>query len=54
MAKNRWWMRLQGNDGDEVWGAEAKMRLRNIDTQLLRILEEMTAGRQDAVSDSAQ
>ena len=42
---------LQGNDGDEVWGAEAKMRLRNIDTQLLRILEEMTAGRQDAVSD---
>lgn len=36
---------------DEVWGAEAKMRLRNIDTQLLRILEEMTAGRQDAVSE---
>jgi hypothetical protein len=36
---------------DEVWDAEAKMRLRNIDTQLLRILEEMTAGRQDAVSE---
>ena len=38
-------------EGDEIWGAEAKMRLRNIDTQLLRILEEMTAGRQDAVSE---
>lgn len=42
---------LQRGEGDEVWDAEAKMRLRNIDTQLLRILEEMTAGRQDAVSD---
>ena len=42
---------MQSGQGDEVWDAEAKMRLRNIDTQLLRILEEMTAGRQDAVSD---
>lgn len=42
---------LNTKEGDEVWDAEAKMRLRNIDTQLLRILEEMTAGRQDAVSD---
>jgi hypothetical protein len=42
---------LNTTGGDEVWDAEAKMRLRNIDTQLLRILEEMTAGRQDAVSD---
>ncbi|MEL6583487.1 MAG: biopolymer transporter ExbB [Pseudomonadota bacterium] len=30
---------------------EARTRLRNMDTQLLRILEEMSAGRQDAVSD---
>lgn len=37
--------------GDEVWDAEAKMRLRNIDTQLLRILEEMTNGRQDVVGE---
>ncbi|WGI22553.1 biopolymer transporter ExbB [Amylibacter sp. IMCC11727] len=42
---------MQNGQKDEVWDAEAKMRLRNIDTQLLRILEEMTAGRQDAVSD---
>ena len=42
---------LRTGQSDEVWDAEAKMRLRNIDTQLLRILEEMTAGRQDAVSD---
>ena len=36
---------------DQVWDAEARMRLRNIDTQLLRILEELTAGRQDAVTE---
>ncbi|MBC6441573.1 MAG: biopolymer transporter ExbB [Rhodobacteraceae bacterium] len=34
---------------DEVWDAEAKMRLRNIDTQLLRIIEEMISARQDVV-----
>jgi hypothetical protein len=27
------------------------MRLRSIDTQLLRILEELSAGRQEAVAD---
>lgn len=42
---------LGTKQGDEVWDAEARSRLRNIDTQLLRILEEMTVGRQDAVSD---
>lgn len=42
---------LGTKQGDEVWDAEARSRLRNIDTQLLRILEEMTAGRQDVVSD---
>ncbi|MEO0989473.1 MAG: biopolymer transporter ExbB [Pseudomonadota bacterium] len=31
--------------------AEARMRLRSIDVQLLRILEEMSAGRQESVSD---
>lgn len=36
---------------DAVWDAETKMRLRNIDTQLLRILEEMSAGRQDAMAE---
>lgn len=38
-----------GEDG--LWDNEAKMRLRNIDTQLLRILEEMSAGRQDAMAE---
>lgn len=38
-------------ESSEVWDAEAKMRLRNIDTQMLRILEEMTAGRQGAISE---
>lgn len=31
--------------------AESRMRLRSIDVQLLRILEEMTAGRQETVTD---
>lgn len=31
--------------------AEARMRLRSIDVQLLRILEEISAGRQEAVTD---
>jgi hypothetical protein len=39
------------NSEDAVWDTEAKMRLRNIDTQLLRILEEMSAGRQDAMAE---
>lgn len=36
---------------DEVWDAEARMRLRNIDTALVRILEEMTSGKQDVVTE---
>ncbi len=31
--------------------AESRMRLRSIDVQLLRILEEMSAGRQESISD---
>lgn len=42
---------MQRPESNEVWDAEAKMRLRNIDTQMLRILEEMTAGRQGAISE---
>jgi hypothetical protein len=34
--------------------AEAKMRLKNIDVQLLRILEEMSAGRQDTMAELRQ
>ncbi|WP_232830377.1 biopolymer transporter ExbB [Oceanicella sp. SM1341] len=37
-------------DGEHV-DAETRMRLRNIDVQLLRILEEMSAGRQDSLSE---
>lgn len=36
-----------GGEGD----SEARMRLRSIDVQLLRILEEMSAGRQETVAD---
>ncbi|MEM9850482.1 MAG: biopolymer transporter ExbB [Pseudomonadota bacterium] len=39
------------DDRDAVWDTEAKMRLRNIDTALVRILEEMTSGRQDVVGE---
>jgi hypothetical protein len=31
--------------------AESRMRLRSIDVQMLRILEEMSAGRQETVAD---
>ncbi|WP_424975592.1 biopolymer transporter ExbB [Dinoroseobacter sp. S124A] len=37
-----------GHDGID---AESRMRLRSIDVQLLRILEEMSAGRQETVSE---
>lgn len=40
-------------EGDGMGGtdAETRMRLRSIDVQLLRILEEMSAGRQESVAD---
>jgi hypothetical protein len=45
---------LQAFTGDEPGphgDAEARMRLRSIDVQLLRILEELSAGRQEAVAE---
>lgn len=42
--------RLQEGDGDGL-DAESRMRLRSIDTQLLRILEELAAGRQETLAD---
>ncbi len=36
---------------EETTDAESRMRLRSIDVQLLRILEEMSAGRQDTVAE---
>ncbi len=36
---------------EEPTDAESRMRLRSIDVQLLRILEEMSAGRQDTVAE---
>ncbi len=46
-------LRLDGERGDGM-DAEARMRLRNIDVQLLRVLEEMSAGRQDSISEIRQ
>ena len=46
---------LLGQRSEETGGggvdSETRMRLRNIDVQLLRILEEMSAGRQDSVAE---
>jgi hypothetical protein len=39
------------DNGMEGIDAESRMRLRSIDVQLLRILEEMTAGRQESIGD---
>ena len=41
----------QVREGGSAIDAESRMRLRSMDVQLLRILEEMSAGRQEALSD---
>lgn len=42
---------LVAQQEEESVDAESRMRLRSIDVQLLRILEEMSAGRQDTVAE---
>lgn len=42
---------LTGPEGGLASDAESRMRLRSIDVQLLRILEEMSAGRQESIAD---
>ncbi len=44
-------MRMRGEDQNEEVDPESRMRLRSIDVQLLRILEEISAGRQDSMAD---
>ncbi|MGB7244402.1 MAG: biopolymer transporter ExbB [Sulfitobacter sp.] len=42
---------LEGLDPSEGLDAESRMRLRSIDVQMLRILEEISAGRQESLSE---
>jgi hypothetical protein len=42
---------LEGREETAGVDAESRMRLRSIDVQLLRILEEISAGRQESVAD---
>jgi hypothetical protein len=42
---------LQDGEGSSGSDPESRMRLRSIDVQLLRILEEMSAGRQETLTD---
>lgn len=42
---------LEGQTHDEVVDAESRMRLRSIDVQMLRILEEISAGRQETMAE---
>ena len=42
---------LAATEGGSQTDAESRMRLRSIDVQLLRILEEMSAGRQETLAD---
>lgn len=46
-------MEAQEEEGGAL-DPDSRMRLRNIDTQMLRILEEMAAGRQDSVAELRQ
>jgi len=41
----------RASDGGEGMDAESRMRLRSIDVQLLRLLEEVSAGRQEAIAE---
>ncbi len=45
---------LRARDEDSGIDAETRMHLRNIDVQLLRVLEEMSAGRQDSIAEIRQ
>jgi len=42
---------LSNVDGGALSDAESRMRLRSIDVQMLRILEEISAGRQESIAD---
>jgi Mg2+ and Co2+ transporter CorA len=42
---------LTGPESSASVDAESRMRLRSIDVQLLRILEEISAGRQESIAD---
>tara|TARA_R110002124_G_scaffold157744_1_gene324778 strand:+ start:31 stop:651 length:621 start_codon:yes stop_codon:yes gene_type:complete len=42
---------LEDQGGEDPVDAESRMRLRSIDVQLLRILEEISAGRQETMSE---
>ena len=42
---------MQQNEGAGGGDAESRMRLRSIDVQMLRILEEISAGRQESMAD---
>ncbi len=42
---------LTGAESSAATDAESRMRLRSIDVQLLRILEEISAGRQESIAD---
>ncbi|SEW01190.1 hypothetical protein SAMN05444851_0855 [Aliiroseovarius sediminilitoris] len=44
-------LQAQHEEAEAQTDAESRMRLRSIDVQLLRILEEMQAGRQESLSD---
>ncbi|NNK16022.1 MAG: biopolymer transporter ExbB [Sulfitobacter sp.] len=45
---------LEGQDQGEGMDAESRMRLRSIDVQMLRILEEISAGRQETMAELRQ
>ncbi|MEL6171214.1 MAG: biopolymer transporter ExbB [Pseudomonadota bacterium] len=45
------YLESRGDGGGDGIDAESRMRLRSIDVQMLRILEEISAGRQESVSE---
>ncbi len=50
-GQERLFTALTSSEGSVYGDAESRMRLRSIDVQLLRILEEISAGRQESIAD---
>ena len=51
MGQERLISAVEDRDGNEGIDAESRMRLRSIDVQMLRILEEISAGRQETMAE---
>ena len=50
-AQEKLLKRLEDRESDPHFDPESRMRLRSIDTQMLRLIEEVSAGRQESIAE---